>query len=417
MLPQKRVTPRKTKKYGKHKPNCKASRWKLALRNRKLALQHRKTTRWKQNASPISKTQRWNTYSQEEQEQVNLETKLLMKRYLNYGKAFQLLMNKLTDEEQRFVLHGCFTKLTSNLSYYFTEATKMVETCTNVEDTVIRIKGCYFNCYQQTPIIFDSGASTSVSPNKEDFVTFTKTYKHLNGLNGGAEVQGEGTVKWTVYTDRGKRIVITTYAYYVPDTTDRLFSPIPYFRQPGNTGGNGCFKLTENGATITFPNSTETISMQLPNNALPGVYPIVSLPTSNETALVSVLEESNLHLTADQKYLLLWHQRIGHFGMQRIQALFRSNYGTSPRLLTTTKAATCDIPKCEACLTSKATKRPNQSQLVQNVDNRQRILRREHLQPGDMVSDDQYESTVRGCLPHTWQRANTSTILWWYYLC
>jgi hypothetical protein len=311
-------------------------------------------------------------------------------------------MNKLNDETKDFVLGTFMARTVKSMDAYFSEASKLMEVSANIDDTVLRVKGCYFNRYNDIPIIFDSGASTSVSPIKEDFIDMIPMSKHLNGLNGGAEVIGQGTIWWTVYSDSGKQMVIETQAYYVPTTSVRLFSPVPYFRQSSSKGGDGKFCLDEYGARFHFPHSMETITLALPDNALPSVFPITT-PSSNDdnAAFLSVLDESNIHLTNAQKQLLLWHQRIGHYGLQRIQSLFRPQYGREPRLESTTKLSSCEIPKCEACLTSKATKRPNQSQLVQNVEQRQGILRRDHMKPGDMISVDQYESTVCGRLPNS----------------
>ena len=41
----------------------------------------------------------------------------------------------------------------------------------------------------------------------------------------------------------------------------------------------------------------------------------------------------------------------------------------------------------------------NSSALVKGTE---MMLRHEHLQPGDCVSLDQYESSIPGCLPHTY---------------
>ena len=41
------------------------------------------------------------------------------------------------------------------------------------------------------------------------------------------------------------------------------------------------------------------------------------------------------------------------------------------------------------------------------MDGKDSMLKREHLQPGDCVSIDQYESTIRGRLPHTYGKERT----------
>ena len=67
------------------------------------------------------------------------------------------------------------------------------------------------------PIVFDSGASISVSPVKKDFVALDVGGSHnLSGLTGTTQVEGVGTVEWTVMDDRGRPQKIVTQAYNVP---------------------------------------------------------------------------------------------------------------------------------------------------------------------------------------------------------
>ena len=54
------------------------------------------------------------------------------------------------------------------------------------------------------PIIFDSGASISCSPNESDFVELkTDGHYDLSGLTGAATVGGIGIVEWTIMDDKG----------------------------------------------------------------------------------------------------------------------------------------------------------------------------------------------------------------------
>ena len=78
----------------------------------------------------------------------------------------------------------------------------------------------------ELPIVIDTGASVSLTPNEKDFIGKIRPcgIKQLNGLSDTTEVIGEGVVAWTVRDALGTTRVIQTKAYYVPATTIRLFS-------------------------------------------------------------------------------------------------------------------------------------------------------------------------------------------------
>ena len=67
------------------------------------------------------------------------------------------------------------------------------------------------------PVVLDTGASMSLTPNKTDFVTKIKplTDKNIKGLNGSSAVKGIGTVEWFVIDYWNVTRKIRTEAYYV----------------------------------------------------------------------------------------------------------------------------------------------------------------------------------------------------------
>ena len=76
----------------------------------------------------------------------------------------------------------------------------------------------YFNeALQDLPVIFDTGATVSVSPSREDFIDFVPSSNSLTNITGHSEVSGYGTVKWILYDDAGRKHTIMTPAYYVPE--------------------------------------------------------------------------------------------------------------------------------------------------------------------------------------------------------
>jgi hypothetical protein len=82
----------------------------------------------------------------------------------------------------------------------------------------------------------------------------------------------------------------------------------------------------------------------------------------------SILSSTNTNLSALQKELLLWHQRLSHTNVNWIQTLMRdrkwfidsfdekSALHTGPIIHSSTRAKTCDAKglKCTACLCAKA---------------------------------------------------------------
>jgi hypothetical protein len=92
----------------------------------------------------------------------------------------------------------------------------------------MRFQSVFFMDDDPLPVIFDTGATISVSPRESDFISWEEqgdVRTKLNGLSGCTDVLGIGIVSWTIRDDRGRRHTIRTRAYYVPSTRVRLLSP------------------------------------------------------------------------------------------------------------------------------------------------------------------------------------------------
>jgi hypothetical protein len=61
----------------------------------------------------------------------------------------------------------------------------------------------------------------------------------------------------------------------------------------------------------------------------------------------------------------------------------------------------CKAPLCASCLYGKQQRNPEGTETIHKIQDQEMALQRGDLQPGDCVSMDQYESTVRGRLPNT----------------
>ena len=85
-----------------------------------------------------------------------------------------------------------------------------------------------------------------------------------------------------------------------------------------------------------------------------------------------------------QQDLLKWHYRLGHVSFAKLKEM--AIRGDIPRNL-----ATCQAPKCAACLYGKLTRRP-----WRNKKKVSTIKPLPVTQPGDCISVDQFESSTPG---------------------
>ena len=81
-------------------------------------------------------------------------------------------------------------------------------------------------------IIFDTGASKSLTPFRNDFVgRITPCNIKLKGIASGLNVAGIGKVKWRFKGKNGEIVEELVEAYWVPDLPFRLFSPQAFFAE------------------------------------------------------------------------------------------------------------------------------------------------------------------------------------------
>jgi hypothetical protein len=91
----------------------------------------------------------------------------------------------------------------------------------------------FLNHSDDLPIVINSGATLSLSPNQSDFITKLEPapMTELNSLGSTMAIEGFGTVEWTIHDLFGTTWTICTQAYYVPQATIRLLSPQAYFQE------------------------------------------------------------------------------------------------------------------------------------------------------------------------------------------
>jgi hypothetical protein len=266
------------------------------------------------------------------------------------------------------------------------------------------------------PIIIDTGASMSITPCMDDFLgkIDPSPVTELHGLNTTTKVYGIGTVSWSVRDVFGVIRTIKTKAYYVPDATIRLFSPQTYFRSVAS----GSLLVHANSTHLTVPDGTSLQFPYHPCSNLPYMLTgpqlnvgltyedTVTLTTPEVGTYMSVAAEANQNITATQKELLKWHWRLGHLHfswLQRLTATSRNPDRPELPVLSTkySKISTCAPPLCAACHLGKLNRRGTTSTVEIARPEREMLLRQDQVLPGDMVSVDQYVSTMLGRRPHT----------------
>lgn len=294
---------------------------------------------------------------------------------------------------------------------------------------------CAFNVRlpDACPIIFDSGASTHVTPFIEDFVP--STYRPCNisvkGLTGQAQFLGQGIIRWRVRDSSGQLRVLEVPGYHFasPDNSGvRLLSP-----QLLTQNGNGSFHSNDGcsldiclkgGFTLRGtidPKGTNLPQLPLATSSDIQHCSTVGLDTldfpRDQSSFVfgyNVLDDNNANLTPSQKELLLWHQRLSHADIKQVQSLLQSRdrlkasapddgdnaLHSGPILPAVNDAVTrCDVSKvkCAACLLAKAKRRtPDSTQGYKSKNPGDMLLKRNHLRPGQCLSCDHYVSPEKG---------------------
>lgn len=260
------------------------------------------------------------------------------------------------------------------------------------------------------PIIFDTGASLSISPCRSDFVDYhvNDGSKSLSGLSGKSTVEGYGTIEWQLRDDDGKTHTLRSFGFHVPSGTVRLFCPMSFINDCG-----GSFVIHKGGARFDFPGDTGTLSFRTMttsgNTKLPTTYPFSHSPigsynqTLSSTALSNnVLAADNENLSNAQKELLAWHYKLGHINLQHIQRLTKSRSEDPPFLpCRLSGTSSCQLPLCTACEYGKAHRHPDNTTSTSKRKEKDGILKANQLRAGAVVSVDQYVCSQKGRLPTT----------------
>jgi hypothetical protein len=208
-------------------------------------------------------------------------------------------------------------------------------------------------------IIWDSGASICITPDKTDFVgtlNLAGPLTYLQGVSKGLWIQGKGNVLWTILDIRGQLRTLKIPAYFVPQSQLRLLSTGVLLQTYSDEDIRvDVRKLTLSGA----PNDPACGSIEAyldPNNNLPMSTAYCQQGTDDTATIIQAclasISEANINLSEPQKELLWWHYCLGHVGFRQVQFLMLTGVlatSLSQRCLHTTAAHLPHPPCCAPC--------------------------------------------------------------------
>ena len=300
--------------------------------------------------------------------------------------------------------------LTVNIEDFYTPSSANVAAAiTHEMDRLSLISPSVFRSQVQTSdafhIIWDTGASVCVTPHRSDFVQYSTDVdmSNVRGMGGDSSVVGQGTVAWSMHDCNGNLRHFRLKAYHIPSSSARLLSTSVLLSEfddetitvfPNHLELSGSPSDSTRGGVIAtnhpFTNLPVTSAYLTPSTGAPGRALALN---------VQAVADANINLTAPEKELLKWHQRLGHLAFRKIQHLMRSgvlSHTAASRTLHTAAAKLSSVPKCAACLFAKQTTRSVSGSRTSTVRDRPGILRDGNLLPGAEVSVDHFISSVKG---------------------
>lgn len=255
-------------------------------------------------------------------------------------------------------------------------------------------------------LIWDTGASITVTPFKEDFVGAIQPpteRRFVRGL-GSKPIEGFGRVKYLVLDSKGWIRTIELPAIHVPSIPKRLLSTQQFAKAYNESATVDGTKLSTAGipndptrnpidAYHSLRNNLPTSRLYSPDDFKDGLMSL--------NATITSTSEANMNLNEAEKELLRWHYKLGHINLRRIQHLMRSgtlSHTESSRRLHTRCVKCTTKPKCAACQFGKQKRRstPGKKQIV--VRDRIDSTKTNVLFPGQRVSVDHFVCSARGRL-------------------
>ena len=258
------------------------------------------------------------------------------------------------------------------------------------------------------PVIWDSGASISITPDCKDFVGPISTpgpITQLQGIAKGLQIEGQGHALWAIQDTLGNLPIIRVPAYLVSRIKVRLLSTTSLLQAyPGETIIIEAHQLTLSGTSDETRG--QLIARVNPENNLPTSDAHCSSDTPRAVAALNItlntVHESNLNLTEAEQELLRWHHGLGHLPFCKIQFIMRTGVlsrSESHRSLHTAACRIVNPPKCAACQCGKQHQRPAPAKIATAIKDQAGVLKAENLVPASQhVSIDHFICGTKGRL-------------------
>jgi hypothetical protein len=155
------------------------------------------------------------------------------------------------------------------------------------------------------PVIFDTGASLAITPDKTDFdgpLTIPKGDLRLGGMANGLKIVGMGPVTWTFSNGSAADVAIRGMAYYVPKATAQLLSPQRLF--DASTGIQGRYEGDQQSFRLHTQGNSPLIVEYDDRNSLPITYATIGP--------VSTLLQDPIRRCV----LFIWSLFVDYFGIK-----------------------------------------------------------------------------------------------------
>jgi Reverse transcriptase (RNA-dependent DNA polymerase) len=326
------------------------------------------------------------------------------------------------------------SRATRSLSYSFCQdvgtfqnhqshamAAVVAESATKINDTLNLTGGSLQSDTDTFEVIWDTGASMSISHTTQDFVgeiDWFQTPKTAVGIASGLKILGKGKINWLLKLNNGRSHMIEIEAYYCPTSQRRLLSPQQLQQHLRHTDSSNKLSIEITADSLIVRQRKGVFYVEYsPSNNLP-----ISFATARDSSMIELsVAEVNACLTAAacqninnaQKELLRSHFKLGHLSMQRIQSVLRTGVLTvnkSDRALHLA-ASKCEIPKCAACEFAKARKKPLPGQRIKMEDSKfDGNTSKGILLPGQCIAVDHFVSSAKGRLFSSAGRTSSSSM-------
>ena len=257
-------------------------------------------------------------------------------------------------------------------------------------------------------VIWDSGATISVSFDKKDFhgaLRKPSVWRRLTGIARGLKIEGEGEVMWSVVGKDGMIRTLKLPALYVPNCQQRLLSTSSLLQ-------------TYEGEIIKLDAQKAVLSGIKGDPTRQGVIALIddktNLPTTTTyhyndfqpaldelNNMIATVNSKNFNLSESEKELLRWHQKLGHLSFRRIQALMRSGalaHTAETRRLHTAASKLRHPPMCAACQYGKQTARPKPGKRTTVVRDTIGTTKKDYNHPGECIAVDHFVCSTTGRL-------------------